>query len=329
MHNNDTLAGIGERAFIRRLRELLPGAGGDLVLAVGDDCAAIRTPTGGLLLGTTDTFVDGVHFKRPLIGWEDTGRRCMAASISDIAAMAGLPMYALISLSLPGTMTVAGAVDLARGLIEEGAAYGCPVAGGETTATPGPATVTVTVTGRVEPERMTTRAGSRSGDAIYVTGTVGDAMAGLLMLDAGARPSEATAKFTHPLARIEAARVLTGTFEVTAMIDVSDGIATDLGHICDESGCGAVIEAARLPVGEAVRTLAAEKGFDPVAFALSSGEEFELLFTVRGNVPDRSLAAGVPVTRIGIVTERSAGVRLVADGRAEPLESTGYEHFRI
>ena len=327
---NQTLADIGERAFIERVRSLMTVPAGDIVLAAGDDCCAVRPSRDMLEIATTDTFVDGVHFSPTLMDWETTGRRCMTAATSDIAAMAGLPVYALVSLSLPGEMGADDAVSLARGLIEEAADYGFTVTGGETTATPGPATVTVTVTGRVEPDRMATRAGARIGDGVYVTGTFGGAMAGLAALERGdAEPAAAIERFRRPHARIDAARELAARYDVTAMIDVSDGIAVDLGHICDESGCGADIEWGSVPVMPEVARYLSGIDRNPVSFALSSGEEFELLFTCGDTAPaDGECIGGVTVNRIGAISPRESGLLCIRNGRAEPLIPVGYEHFR-
>ena len=332
MHSvNQTLADIGERAFISRVRSLMTGPSGDIVLAAGDDCCAVRPTPGMLEIATTDTFVDGVHFSPTLMDWEITGRRCMTAATSDIAAMAGLPVYALVSLSLPGEMGADDAVSLARGLIEEAAGYGFPVIGGETTATPGPATITVTVTGRVEPDRMVTRSGARIGDGIYVTGTLGGAMAGLAALERGdAEPVPAIERFRRPRARIETARELAARYDVSAMIDISDGIAVDLGHICDESDCGADIEGESVPVMPEVARFLTGIDRDPVSFALSGGEEFELMFTCGSTAPaDGEILGTVAATRIGIISARESGLMCIRDGRAEPLTPNGYEHFRI
>jgi len=254
----------------------------------------------------------------------------MAASVSDIAAMSGIPLFSLVSLSMPGSLLFDDAAALFTGLREEAERYRCPVTGGETTSTPGPVTVTVTVVGKVEPGRAVTRSGAEIGDGIFVTGTVGDAMAGLYAFRKGAEGFiSLKRKFVSPEALVAVSRTLTESYRITSMIDVSDGIATDLGHICDESGCGAEIEAGLLPFSDEYRDFAGAYGLDAVDFALSSGEEFELLFTSGDtSIPDEFTLAGRTVTRIGTVVPRDRGMTVVKETGPAPLRSRGYEHFR-
>lgn len=325
------LADAGELAFIRRIRELMPGEGGALVRSVGDDCLVTETPAGGRMLFTIDTFVDGVHFVLDYFTWHEVGVRCMEAAVSDIAAMSGIPLYTLVSLSMQRMMHFGDAVSLFRGLAETADSHGCPVAGGETTSTPGPATVTVTVIGRVEPERAVMRSGARPGDAVYVTGHLGDAMAGLSAFRKGEPGYERLKRsFIHPEAQVALSRALTERFRVNAMIDLSDGLASDLGHICEESGCGAEVDERALPLSQEFLDLMVRECDDPAGFAITAGEDYGLLFTS----PDTRLLTvqellGRPVSRIGTITG-DAGVmmRIRPDGAAEPINVKGYEHFR-
>jgi len=325
-----TLAETGELAFIRHIRESLPGDGGMFPRSVGDDCLIAEPSEGFLTLVTTDTFVESVHFTSELFTFEETGHRSMAASVSDIAAMSGIPVFSLVSLSMPGGTLFDDAAALFNGLREEAERYGCPVAGGETTSTPGPVTITVTVVGKVEPGRAVTRSGAEIGDGIFVTGTVGDAMAGLSAFQKGVEGFDSLKrKFVSPEALVTLSRALTERYRITSMIDVSDGVATDLGHICGESGCGAEIEAGLLPFSDEYRDFAGGYDLDAVDFALSSGEEFELLFTSGDmSIPGEFTLAGRRVTRIGTVVPRDRGMTVVKEAGQEPLQSKGYEHFR-
>ncbi len=325
-----TLAEAGELAFIDRIRPLMPNDGGEIVRSVGDDCLVAGPYGDKHLLATTDTFVDTVHFSRSLMTFSRTGRRCMTASVSDIAAMGGTPSFSLVSLSMPGAMLFDDAAALFEGLSRTAAEYGCPVAGGETTSTPGPATITVTVMGTVAKGEAVTRSGAKPGDGVWVSGTLGEAMAGLDVLLKGESGREAlTLKFIDPKARVSLAQALTREYRITSMIDISDGVATDLGHICDESTCGAVIMSEAIPLSGAYLDFAASRGIDPDAYALSSGEEFELLFTSGDkNLPDSSVIDGVTVTRIGTVNGNPGSLLLETNGNATVLPRSGYEHFR-
>ncbi|MHB9029387.1 MAG: thiamine-phosphate kinase [Candidatus Latescibacterota bacterium] len=269
-----TLAEAGELEFIRRIRPFMPGEGGDIIRSVGDDCFVARSFGPDYMVVTTDAFVDEIHFTRRFFTWRQVGARCMTASVSDIAAMSGIPVYAVLSLSMPPGMLLDDAVELFTGLAETGRAYGAPIVGGETTSTSGPLTLTVTVIGKAEPDRVVTRAGAKPGDGVYVTGYLGDAMAGLLAFKTGEADFDTLKdKFIRPEAKVEFSRRLTEHFRISAMIDLSDGLASDLGHICEESGCGAEVRANALPLSEPLRALLRQQGSDPVGFALASGEE--------------------------------------------------------
>jgi thiamine-monophosphate kinase len=341
--NKKTLAEAGELAFIRRIRLLMPKAGGNIVRSVGDDCFVARSFGPDYMAVTTDTFVDEVHFTRRFFTWRQVGVRCMTASVSDIAAMSGLPEYSVLSLSMPPEMLLGDAVDLFTGLAETGTAYGAPIVGGETTSTPGPLTITVTVIGRTEPDRMVTRSGGRPGDSVYVTGHLGDAMAGLLAFQAGEAGFEyLRERFVRPEAKIGFSRRLTGQFHISAMIDLSDGLASDLGHICEESACGAEVRADALPLSQPFRDLLRQQGKDPVGFAITSGEDYGILFTSGDPALSGAVSAvggmgsadalhigGELVTRIGTLTDRPGEMLLVrGDGAVEPIHSKGYEHFK-
>jgi len=328
---NKTLADKGELAFVEHIKTLMPADGGFFLRSAGDDCLITAPHGDNVTLATTDTFVETVHFTRDFFTFGQVGRRCMTASVSDIAAMAGTPSYSLVSLSMPKTMLFDEAVALFDGLRTAGEEYGCPVAGGETTSTPGPATITVTVIGTAEPGKAITRSGARPGDGIYVTGTVGDAMAGLeafLKGEDGYR--ELKRKFIDPSALVSHARTLAGKYNLSSLIDVSDGIVTDLGHICGESGCGALLSAEKLPLSDEFGLFAGRFGIDPVAFSLRSGEEFELLFTSNDEtMPERFTVEERQVTRIGVIEECEKSLRLTTgEGKTVALSSGGYEHFK-
>ena len=327
-----TLAELGELGFINIIRRMMPGDGDIFLRSVGDDCLITESSGEDLMLATTDTFVDGVHFTMEYFTLEYIGLRCMAASISDIAAMSGIPVYSLVSLSMPQNTLVDDAVSLFAGLQKNAGRYGCPVAGGETTSTPGPLTVTVTVIGRVEKGRAITRAGAQVGDSIYVTGTIGDAMAGLMAFEHSDKDfSTLKKKFVAPEARTCLSRLLTASYHITSMIDLSDGLTTDLWHICNESLCGAEIHASTLPFSDEYRSFSEKYSLDTIDFAISAGEDFELLFT-SGDIaiPKYFTLNNCAVTRIGTIIDQSHGMKLIRDNNiSEQLVPKGYEHFKL
>lgn len=330
MSGKRTLAEAGELEFIRLIRPLMPKEGGDIIRSVGDDCLVTRSFGEDQMLLTTDTFVEDIHFTRDFFTWREIGERCMAASVSDIAAMSGIPVYSLLSLSLSSRMLLDDAVTLFTGLAEKAKSYGCPISGGETTSTRGPLTMTVTVVGRVEPERVVLRSGAKDGDSVYVTGCLGEAMAGLLAFRDKARGFEdLKQRFIRPEAQVSLSRLLTERFRISAMIDLSNGLASDLGHICEESGCGAEVWAKMLPMSFPFRVIMNLHGRAHADFAITAGEDYDLLFTSR----DPGLNAfqeilGRQVTRIGVITGRPGRMELLReDGSSEPITVKGYEHF--
>jgi thiamine-monophosphate kinase len=255
----------------------------------------------------------------------------MAASVSDIAAMSGLPQYSLVSLSLPPQMFFDDAVGLFDGLSETANFYSCPISGGETTSTNGPVTVTVTVIGKVERDRMVLRTTAVENDWIYATGYLGDAMGGLTAFDKGEPGFETLkGKFLTPEAQISLSRELTESFRISSMIDLSDGLATDIANICRESNCGAKLYEECLPISDDLIRLADKYRFDPVFFALSAGEDFGLLFTSSDEfLPDKFTLNGCPVSRIGKIVNKSRGIKMLhSNGFLETVTIKGYEHFK-
>ena len=282
-------------------------------LTIGDDAAAIVLPDGALQLITTDLLMEGVHFR---LSWDDLpalGWKALAQNLSDIAAMGGTPTHAVIAIALPPQWTADEATSLYQGLADLAARTETDIIGGDTIRSCGPLTLTLTVLGRVAPEELLTRGGARPGDALFVTGSLGRAAAGLHVLDAGApwppQLALAVQAQLRPQPRLAAGRVLATSGHVTAMMDLSDGVATDLHRLCRMSQVGAVIDEAALPVDPIVFAacdwLAAQGApRDPIALALNGGEDFELLFTAppESEPALRACLAPLPLTRIGVIT---------------------------
>jgi thiamine-monophosphate kinase len=311
---------IGEFGLIARLRNL------DVVRGIGDDCAVVAPPAGRDLVMTADALVEGVHFRHEWTSWRDLGFKSMAVNLSDLAAMGAAPLGVLVCLGLRADAATASVMDFYEGAAELLAQHGVSVVGGDIVASPTATMVSVTAYGHVAAGEALRRRGARPGDAIWVTGTLGDSAAGLRLLREGGGDFPALVhRHTRPIPRIREGAALAASGGVHAMMDISDGLAGDLGHLCEESEVGALIDAAALPIGADVREAAAQYGWDPLDLALHGGEDYELLFAT---APGRDApSAGCAVTRIGIIESRP-GLRIGDDGgRVTPLEARAFRHF--
>lgn len=324
------VAQLGEFGLIERIRR--KAAVGRMRLGIGDDCAAQALAPGELLLTTTDLLVEGVHFRREWTSLRLLGRKSVSVNVSDVAAMGGEPRALYLALALPPDLTVEDAEEFAEGVLEAAAAYGAVLAGGDTCRSTGPLLISVTAEGAVPEEEILPRTGARPGDALYVSGTLGDSALALRQLLAGGTPSPFLAARHHdPTARVTLGRALASAGAASAMIDLSDGLLADLGHILKGSGVGARIEAGRLPLSPPFReALAAEPAL--IELALGGGEDYELLFSVppqvEGMLPAIAVAGGVPLARIGTVLPASEGLCVVAtDGRLWEGTARGFDHF--
>lgn len=330
-----TIADLGEFGLIDRIHRALRRPADGVVLGIGDDTAVLDTGGPRLLLATVDMQVEGRHFIRARTTAEQVGRRVAAVNLSDIGAMGGEPRWALVSLALPKRLPVRWVDGFYRGLDAMLGEFGAAVIGGNLSGGTR-ITADLTLLGEVERDRLLTRAGARPGDAICVTGTLGLSAAGRAALDAGLAGVEvgaAVAAHLTPMPRVREGRALAAAGGVTAMMDLSDGLASDLGHICDASGVGAVVDAAALPVAKETRRLATMLGLDAVALAIAGGEDFELVFTAAPEDVPRLrdavvAAAGIDVTAIGRIVAAGEGRTLVGGGRTRVLAAAGWDHFR-
>lgn len=296
---------LHEKALIARLRRAAATKSFALLEGIGDDCAILRPRRGYELLVTTDFSLEGVHFRRDWSSAEEIGHRCLARGLSDIAAMAGEPLAAFLSLALPHDVPQRWVDAFVRGLLALAQHHRVPLAGGDIAQSSQGLLADIVVLGEAPAGKAVRRSGARPGDRIYVTGELGRAAAAVV-----ARRSGIRVPIPVPDPRVKAGLALRKV--ATAMIDISDGLSTDLAHLCEESGVGAVIEAERVP---------AAAGID---FALHGGDDYELLFTARAKVPARM--AGVAVTAIGRIV-RGRGMSVIAAGRKMPLRAQGWEHF--
>lgn len=325
------LRDLGEFGLIDLIRRKTPPGPG-VRLGIGDDAAWVSTAEDSLLF-TSDLLVEGVHFDPDRISMPDLGRKSLTASLSDIAAMGGRPAYFLLSLALPD-MDAQRAAALVRGVHALAAEHRVALVGGDTCAADR-LVIDVFLAGYA-PYGAVTRSGAEVGDDIYVTGTLGDSALGLSLLSeprpgVSARDRNYLVRRHHrPTARVETGMQLAREGLARAMMDVSDGLAQDLGHICRASGAGAVVRQQRVPLSPAFVRVAEPRD---AACALAGGEDYELLFTAasgaREGVECVARRTGVPITRIGECVPRKRGLVLV-DHRGErvPLAAAGYDHFR-
>jgi thiamine-monophosphate kinase len=329
-----TVAEIGEQAVIERITRRLEMPAW-VEVGPGDDAAVIKPPRGLREVLTTDALVDGVHFDQAFVPPDAIGHRALAVNLSDLAAMGAAPRTVLLSLALPATMRVDALDAMLDGFLRQALAHRVTLVGGNITRTPGPLLINVTAIGAVRPRRALTRAGARPGDEIYVTGTVGDAAAGLAMLRQTASgctaESVCISRYLRPEARVRAGLQLAHHGAASSCVDLSDGLADGLRQLALASGVGVEVETASLPISDEARAWHAAAGTDPVAAALGGGDDYELLFTVRPRHRGRLRGArrrigDLPITRIGVVTRgRGLVVRDASGGRELPH---GFEHFR-
>jgi thiamine-monophosphate kinase len=302
----------GERELIRRLEAELPALPGPV--AFGHDVATLE-PTPGGLLWTTDMLMDGVDFDSRAHAWIDIGRKAMAVNLSDCAAAATIPVAALCAVALHDQLSMDDALALIRGARECGAGFNCPITGGDTNSWVHPTVICIAVAARPDGDRPpVTRSGARPDDRIWLTGRVGGSLLG---------------RHLRPLPQIRTALTINRRLQPHAMIDISDGLAIDLWHICQASGCGATLDEAALDAAihpDALQ-LAKQTGKPPRHHALYDGEDFELIVALAPDSPVeacRQLGL-IPLGRITAATELKLQH---ADGRREPLEIGGWEHFR-
>jgi len=300
---------LSEFSYINWLRKRIPSQA-SVLIGPGDDTAAMRVDGSRPLLITTDMLMEGSCFLLRDAGAHAVGRKALAVNLSDIAAMAGRPTAAVVSLGLPREGGQAIAEGLFEGMREIAEQFDVPIVGGDTNSWSGELVVSVTVLGEATGSGPVRRNGARPGDAIFVTGALGGSIRG---------------KHLDFVPRVRESQLLHAMVGLSAMIDISDGLSRDLHHLCEESGCGALLDSAAVPISDAAIELAATSGKSPLEHALGDGEDFELLFCVGAEDGERLRQhSPVPVWQIGVMTEQ--GVELMRDGTRHVLPIMGYEH---
>ena len=320
---------LSEDRLIEAVARLLSGSEPGVVVGPGDDAAVVDQGAGQLVL-TTDLLAEGVHFERGAISARDLGAKAITVNVSDVAAMAASPRYALVALAVPNDVDAAWVMELVGGMRDACAEYALTLVGGDTNRAE-LVVVSVAVVGEVAPDRAVLRSGARVGDRVVVTGSLGAAAgraAEALSQPWGRALIEA---LERPVARVGEGQMLARA-GATAMMDLSDGLAKDLSRLCEASGVGARVVLAAVPVAEPLSSGAAMLGVDASALALSGGEDYELLATLPADAVERAREElrsgfGVDLSEIGEIVRGPGLVGVDVEGGAAPLEPAGWDHF--
>jgi thiamine-monophosphate kinase len=330
---------LGEFGLIDRIRAALPAAGPDVIVGIGDDVAVLRTGGEKVWLATCDVQVEGAHFLRGAIPPRSLGRKALAINLSDIASAGGTPRFALVSLGLPPDLEAEYIDELYAGLRELGEEHGVDIVGGNISRSRLGMFIDIFLVGEACPEHVVLRSGAAPGDIVMVTGSVGDAAAGVaLLLDPRLSAptgyaAAACARRDAPVPRVREGALIGSSGLASAMIDVSDGIAGDLRHILQGSRVSARLRAGALPASADNRALALTAKGDEWHFALHGGEDYELLFTASAKNAaelERRVTGetGIPVSVIGEITPAGEPLTLVLpDGGTRVLAEAGWDHF--
>jgi len=336
-----TLADVGEFGLIHRIHKLLKKEGvktPGVTLGIGDDTASIRPRPGYELLVTCDCLVDGQHFLSDRITPLDLGRRAMVVNISDIGAMGGQPLYALVSLGLKTDTPVADVENMYRGFAVELNPLGASIIGGNITKTRDAIFIDITLLGEVEQSKLMLRSTAKAGDAILVTGYPGQAAVGLQFLlrsqsRKDTREHPLVRAYNNPSHRAREGQAIARSGYASAMIDTSDGFLGDLGYICQDSGVGAELIQEKLPISEDLHQAALELKLDPYELFLQDSDDYELIITSRPEnaAQIRSAVASVdnvPVTEVGKITDSVGDIQLILpDGTRRHITPVGWDHF--
>lgn len=338
---------LTEFPLIRDLARRFGRTGASVLRGIGDDTAVLESASGEVTLVTTDLLAEGIHFDLSTATCEAVGYKAAVANLSDIAAMGGTPRYVLVSLAIPASRSRSDVLRLYEGMMRACRPHGVELIGGDTSASRRDLFVNLTLLGTAGgSQQVLLRRGARAGDLLYVTGTLGDSLAGLQLLtgcpemSGGAKARVITRRdkdylirrHLRPEARLRMGQLLAAKHVATAAIDVSDGLSGDLAHLCREGGVGAEVEVSALPLSPALRRYAEARGVAAETLALTGGEDYELLFAVP---PDRATAlqalarsARCAVRRIGRFRPKAFGMKMLgADRSLRTLPVTSYRHF--
>ena len=335
MVSDVNISGIGEFGLIERIKKLVPKVSGDkILLGIGDDTAVIRITPQKLLLATCDIQIEDTHFRIGHSSPYQIGRRAMTVNLSDIASMGGQPTYALVSAGLPPQMKAGDFDDLFKGMNDALGEQSAFIIGGNLAHTSDKLIVDVFLLGEASPGQILLRGGASPSDRIFVTGTLGASAAGFHVLEKYRK--DYPEKFAHlvlshlePTAKIESGMEIAKSGYATSMIDISDGLAGDLKHICDDSEVGAEIFERNIPFPEKIEELSKSK----LELALQGGEDYELLFTMKPDTPSQIIEkigakTQIKITEIGRIVSKEEGYSIItAEKQRLRLQPKGWDHF--
>ncbi|MCA1957221.1 MAG: thiamine-phosphate kinase [Nitrospira sp.] len=340
------VSSIAEFSLIRAIAHRFAGYAPGLIKGIGDDAAVVAAKKPAWWHVTTDLLAEGVHFDLDTADPATIGYRAAMANLSDIAAMGAVPRYLLMALAIPRRFKSASVFAIYDGLMEACRLHDVVLIGGDTSVSRAGVFLGITLIGDTTAGRALFRHGADIGDHIYVTGTLGDSLAGFRLLNERRSPRSNRRSLSlsavdrrvlierhlRPSARVKEGRWLNQERLASAAIDLSDGLSGDLRHICEESGVGAEIDGGALPISASCRAYAESRRLSPVDLAVAGGEDYELLFTapsrMHATIERQARARGFQVTRIGTVRHRRFGIRMRdTDGITRPMPVTSYEHL--
>jgi len=326
---------LGEFGLIARIAEAVGAGQEPVVVGIGDDAAVLEAPSAGYLLVTTDAYLEGQHFRRQWLTASQIGWRAVGAALSDIAAMGGEALAVFVSAGLPSTEEAAFAEQLICAVHEAATEHGATLAGGDTCASPDRIYLDVVAVGQVQQPWL--RSTAQPGDVLLVTDTLGGAAAALHLLESGTvqnadgLPPALRECFIRPTPQFAVARCLQQLPQPPCAIDISDGLVQDAAHIAEASAVALTIQAEHIPVAETCRQVATEAGADALRWALTGGEEYELLLALPRDSVEQALtlveAEGVKLTEIGFVTAGKGVTVVDAAGNEIELDRGGWDHF--
>jgi thiamine-monophosphate kinase len=326
---------LGEFGLIHRIEKKFRTNNSSIIMGMGDDAAVINPSRGKFLLFSTDTLREDIHFRKDYSSFYDIGWKSVAVSISDIAAMGGTPRYLLLSLAIPGKTSVKDLDNLLKGIKDISERYNVSLIGGNVSRANSGITIDTTVIGEVTKKGGVKRSGALTGDLIYVTGSVGGSAIGMELLKGSVKNAcskSVISNHLRPVPRVKEGQIIRTHRLATAMIDISDGLLSDLGHVCEQSMVGACIYSNLIPLPEVPDSLKKWLAKDPLFYALYGGEDYELLVTVRKRNRDRLEdifeREGLKITYIGEVASKDTGISIIDEkGKKKKVNPAGYDHF--
>jgi len=328
---------IGESGLIQRISDNYRTSHPSIITGIGDDAAALKISGQNILLTTCDLLIEDIHFNLNFTDSYHLGRKALAVNLSDIAAMGGTPRFFLVSLALPPHISVAFIDDLYRGMIDLANEFHTQLVGGDTNGSPDKLVIDITMLGEANPDYLLTRSGARVGDSIFLTGTLGDSALGFFILEKDNKlttphtNNTLTSKHLSPYPRIKEAQAISENRLASAMIDISDGLLSDLNKILTMSMAGATIYISQLPLSNDFKQFRGQLTHNKIDYALNGGEDYELLFTSSQNKEEELMQLShnfeIPITKIGEINASKKLVVLDHDKKPYQIEKQGYDHF--